>query len=106
MRLFDFTTMPLDHAFNWDPNSIVGQGIINEDWKGVNFDTKQAFLEDLMSCNNDDTFVSKLLDFKCFLAVAIRDNKVYAKMIVLENFQRFLQGPIFYGPYNWPDNRL
>ena len=105
MRLFDYSTMPLDQAFKWDPNSVVGQAIIHEEWKGVNSDTKQAFLEDLMSPNNDDTFLSKLLDFNCFMAIIVRDNKIQGKMIVLENFQRFLQGPVFYGPYNWPDNR-
>ena len=105
MRLFDYSTMPLDQAVSWDPTSIVGQAIIREKWKGVNSDTKRKFLRKLTSKTNVDTFVSKLLDFDCFLAVVIEnEQEIHSKIIVLDNFQRFTQGPIYFGPYNWPDN--
>ena len=105
MNLFDFSTMPLDQAVSWDPTSIAGQAILREKWKGVDRDTRRNFLRKLNSKSNLDTFVSKLMDFDCFLAVVIEsENEIHSKIIVLENFQRFTQGPIFYGPYNWPDS--
>ena len=104
MRLFDYSTMPLDQAISWDPNSIAGKAILNEKWQGVTRDAKKKFLEKLTSKSNNDTFVSKLIDFDCFLAVVIKGDEIHSTIIVLENFQRFTQGPIFLGPYNWPDN--
>lgn len=105
MRLFDYSTMPLDQAVSWDPTSIAGQAIVNEKWKGVDHDTRQNFLRKLNSKSNLDTFISKLMDLECFLAVIIEnETEIHSRFILLENFQRFIQGPIFYGPYNWPDN--
>ena len=101
--IFDYTTMPLNQAVSWDPNSIVGQAIINEPWRNVPTQEKLAWLSELHSRNNDDTFVSKLMDFECFMTVIVRNHQVSAKFIVLNDFSRFTQGPILYGPYNWPD---
>ena len=104
MRLFDYSTMPVGHAIKWDPSSLAGQAILNEDWKGVDRDTRNAFIEKLNSTTNDNTFVSKLLEFECFMAIVLRGNEIHSQIIVLENFQRFIQGPVYFGPYNWPDN--
>ena len=104
MRLFDYSTMPLDVAISWDPTSIAGQAIVNEDWKGVSIETKREFLAMMNSNRNDNTFVSKLLDFEAFMAVILRGPEVHSQIIVLEGFQRFIQGPILYGPYAWPDH--
>ena len=102
--IFDQTTMPTEQAFKWDPNSIVGQAIINENWINVPMEEKNRWLTELHSSLNTDTFVSKLLDFDCFMTVIIRDQQVSAKFVMLENFQRFTQGPILYGPLNWPNS--
>ena len=96
--------MPIDQAVKWDSNSVAGQAILAENWKGVDCDTRSAFIRKLTSKTNDNTFLSKLIDFNCFMAIVLRDNEIHSQLIVLENFQRFTQGPIFYGPYNWPDN--
>ena len=104
MRLFDYSTMPWDAAIAWDPTSIAGQAITNEAWKGVSIETKHEFLAMMNSNQNDNTFISKLLDFDCFLAVILRGPEVHSQVIVLDNFQRFVQGPILYGPYAWPDH--
>ena len=103
MRRFDYSTMPLEQAIDWDPNSIAGQAITHEDWKNVQDQEKQQWLAEMNSSKNTDTDVSKLLDFNCFVSVIIRDSKVHAKFIVLSNFDRFTKGPIYFGPYNWPD---
>ena len=101
--IYDQTTMPSEEAFNWDPDTIVCKAIIREDWKNVPAHEKNGWLTELHSSLNSNTFVKKLLDFHCFMTVIIRDEQVAAKMIVLENFQRYIQGPILYGPHNWPD---
>ena len=103
MQLFDYSTMPLDAAISWDPTSIAGQAITNEPWRGVSIETKQAFLAMMNSNQNDNTFISKLIDFDCFMAVILRGPEVHSQIIVLDNFGRFIQGPVFYGPYAWPD---
>ena len=103
MQLYDYSTMPLDQAIAWDPNSIAGQAILTEEWVGTPQSEKLAFLQLLTSTENDDTFLSKLLDFDCFMAIVIRGKEAFYHPIMLRNFQRFCQGPIFYGPYNWPD---
>lgn len=101
--IYDYTTMPMDQAVSWDPTSIVGQAIINEPWKNVPRQEKLAWLTELHSRNNYDTFVSKLMDFECFMTVIVRNDQTSAKFVVLNDFSRFIQGPILYGPYNWPD---
>ena len=103
MRRFDYSTMPMEQAVAWDPTSIAGQAITNEKWKNVPEQEKQSWLMEMNSASNLDTYVSKLLDFDCFVSVVIRGSEVFAKFIVLSDFQRFTEGPIFYGPYNWPD---
>ena len=103
MRIFDYSTMPLDQAINWDPNSIAGQAIMTESWVGVPESERSAFLAIMNSGSNDNTFLSKLIDFECFMAFVIRGSEVYSHPIVLRDWKRFVQGPIFYGPYNWPD---
>ena len=102
---FDMTTMPLDEAFNWDPNSIVGRAITREPWKNVPWEEKSQWIAELNSNLNVNTFVSKLMDFEAFMAIIVRQDDVLMKIIMLEDFQRFIQGPILYGPYNWPDPR-
>ena len=97
--------MPIDQAVKWDSSSIAGQAILAENWKGVDQDTRNAFIRKLTSKTNDNTFLSKLIDFDCFMAIVLRGNEIHSQTIVLENFQRFTQGPIFFGPYNWPDNQ-
>ena len=104
MRIFDYSTMPIDQAIKWDPTSLAGQAILQEQWKGVTSEVREAFIKKLTSTTNDNTFLSKLIDFDCFMAIILRGNEIHSQIIVLENFQRFLQGPIFFGPYNWPDN--
>ena len=103
MRLFDYSTMPLDVAISWDPTSIAGRAIMTEPWKGVPRTVRQHWLDMLNSNENDNTFISKLLDYGCFMAVILRGPEVHSQIIVLEDFQRFIQGPIIYGPYAWPD---
>ena len=103
MRLFDVTTMPLDQAVKWDPRTILGQALTVEPWRNHSESEKQHWLSEMNSGRNDDTFVSKLLDFECFILTFIRGPEVFAKFVFLENFQRFVQGPIFEGPYVYPD---
>ena len=105
MRLFDYSTMPIDQAIMWDPNTIAGQAITTEDWIGVTPDEKEEFLAKMNCGTNDNTFLSKLIDLDCFMAVILRGSEVYSQIIVLEDFQRFMRGPIIEGPYNWPDNK-
>lgn len=95
--------MPLDVAISWDPTSIAGQAIINEDWRGVSAEKKEDFLAMMNSNRNDNTFVSKLLDFDAFMAVILRGPEVYSQIIILDDFDRFTRGPIIEGPYAWPD---
>ena len=101
--LFDQTTAPLEQAVNWDRDTVLGQALINEPWRNVSNYEKEVWLAEMNSSANENTFVSKLLDFQCFLLVIIRHDQTLAKFVFLENFQRFTQGPIFEGPYNWPD---
>ena len=103
MQLFDITTMPLDQAVKWDPLTVLGQALTTEPWKNQSDSEKQHWLSEMNSGRNDDTFVSKLLDFECFILYFIRGPEVFAKFVFLENFQRFVQGPIFEGPYAYPD---
>ena len=105
MFLYDYSTMPLDQAINWDPQSILGRALIAEPWRRISESDKIRWLAEMDSPANDDAFISKLIDFECFMLVIIREAKVYAKYVFLDNFQRFTQGPIFEGPYNWP-NRI
>ena len=102
MRLFDHTTMPIERAFNWDPNTIAGRSIVQEPWIGVSEPEKIEWLNEMNSVN-DDTFVSKLVSMECFLTIILRGGCYRYKFIVLEDFQRFTAGPIFEGPLNWPD---
>ena len=95
--------MPIDTAIKWDPTTVAGQAILTEEWTGVSSAEKNSFLEILTSTTNDDTYLSKWTQFECFMAIVIRQGQVIAKPIMLKNFQRFMEGPIFYGPYNWPD---
>ena len=103
MHLFDQTTMPIDQAIRWDPNTILGRAITQQAWTGVSESEKQIWLEALNDPSNDNTFVSKLLDFEAFLSVIIRGTEVMAKFIVLPDFSEFTRGPIFEGPHNWPN---
>ena len=102
---FDYTTMPIEAAVKWDPHTIVGKAIQNESWKNISQPERLRWLAELNSSANENTFVVKMIDFNCFMTVVIRDEHVGAKMIILEDFQRFLQGPILYGPYNWPNKQ-
>ena len=102
---FDQTTMPVESTFKWDPQTIVGQAIQNETWKNISQPERLRWLAELNSSYNENTFIVKMLDFECFMAVVIRGQYVGAKMIILEDFQRFLNGPIIEGPYNWPNKR-
>ena len=104
MRLFDETTMNLEGAVNWDPNTVLGRALTSESWLNISEAEKNEWLNQMNSPTNENTFVSKLLDFRCFLLVIIRGPEVLAKFVHLDNFQRFLEGPIFEGPLNWPDN--
>ena len=104
MEQFDQTTMPIEAAFNWDPNTVVGRAISTEDWKGIPNEERLEWIDEMNSGTNDDTFVSKLISWQCFLAIVIRGGCYRYKFIVLEDFQRFVNGPIFEGPMNWPDN--
>ena len=98
--------MPLEQAIAWDPENIVSQAMLNEDWINVSVQTKRNWVRLMNSGQNDDTFISKLIDFECFLAIVIRDSVVRSQIIVLADFHRFTKGPIFYGPYNWPDPKM
>lgn len=100
---YDYTTMPTDAPVNWNPGSVLGQAIRQEPWKNVPIQEKHDWIKEMNSERNRDTFISKLLDFECFMAIIVRDDQIQGKIIVLEDFQRFTKGPIFYGPYNWPD---
>ena len=95
--------MPVERAFNWDPNTIVGRSIVQENWRGVSEQEKSDWLMEMNSNRNLDTFVSKLIAMECFLTIILRDGTYYHKFIVLEDFQRFVNGPAFEGPLNWPD---
>ena len=103
MRLVDHTTMPKDTAFTWDPRTVVGQSITNEPWTGFSEQEKTDWLAKLNCGENDDTFVSKLADFECFLTIIINGGNYQYKFIVLPDFQRFMNGPVIEGPLNWPD---
>ena len=103
MNLFDYTTMPVEGSFTWDPNSIVGKSLMNETWIGYTEQERLAWLAELNSGSNDDTFVSKMIEWECFLTIIIRGGNYRYKFIVLDNFQRFIEGPVFDGPHNWPD---
>ena len=95
--------MPMDTAFNWDPRTVVGQAITNEPWRNTSTEEKYLWLRQLNSDENTNTFVSKIIDLECFMTVIIRNNTVLSKFIFLDDFQRFVQGPVYMGPYNWPD---
>ena len=103
MQLFDMTTQNREESFNWDPQTVVGRAIVNEPWRNVSIFEKQSWLHQLNSGVNDNTYVTKMLDFQCFLTVILRGEEVLAKFIFLDNFQRFIQGPAVSGPLNWPD---
>ena len=102
MRLFDQSTMPLEQAIRWDPESILGRAIAQQRWTGVSDLEKRIWLRKLNDPNNDDTFMVKLLDYQAILMVIIKGTEVRAKFVMLHNFEDFVQGPIFEGPYNWP----
>ena len=102
MKLFDYSTMPLRVAISWDPTSIAGRAIESEPWKGVPSVVRQDWLEKLNSKENDVALLSKLLDEGVFLSVIIRGSELHSQIIALENFERFISGPILYGPYDWP----
>ena len=102
MNRFDFSTMPLDQAINWDPSSIAAQAIITEDWIGTASSEKAAVLQWLMSNSNSNTFLSKLLDYNCFMAIVIRGQEYFYHPIMLRDFDRFTVGPVIYGPYLLP----
>ena len=100
MQLYDETTMPLEQTLHWDPSTILGRAITQQPWSGVPFEEKQMWLENLNSVTNDRTTISKLVDFEAFLTVIFRGHEVMAKFIVLTNFEDFIQGPMYHGPYN------
>ena len=95
--------MALDQAVNWDPRTVLGHALTMEPWLRVSESDKEHWLTEMNSGRNENTFVSKLLDFECFMLVIIRGPEVYSKIVFLDNFQRFTQGPTFEGPYNWHD---
>ena len=105
MQLFDQTTMPVDQAVRWDPNSMLGRAIIQQPWMGVSDPEKQIWLAHLNNPVNDNTFVSKLLDFEAFLTVVIRGTEVMAKFVIIPDFSELTRGPVFEGPYNWPNRQ-
>ena len=105
MKLFDMTTMPLDVAVNWDPKTILGQALTDEPWLRIVESDKLLWLDQMNSKHNENTFVFKMLDFECFMLVYIRHHEVYSRVVHLKDFKRFCEGPIFEGPYNWPDIR-
>ena len=99
---YDVSTMPSEMSFNWDPNSIVGRALTVEVWRNISPEEKYQWLDELNSPLNENAWVTKLIDFECFMTVIIRGSQVSAKFIVLDEFQRFMRGPIILGPHVWP----
>ena len=98
---YDVSTMPSEISFNWDPDNIVGRAMTAEVWRNTSSEEKHLWLDELNSPLNTNAWVTKLIDFECFMTVIVRGSQVSAKFIVLEEFQRFLRGPVIYGPHVW-----
>ena len=99
---YDVSTMPSEISFNWDPDTIVGQAMTVEVWRNISAEEKWQWLDEMNSPLNTSVWVTKLLDFECFMTVIVRGSQISAKFIILEEFQRFLRGPVIYGPHVWP----
>ena len=93
--------MPSEVSFNWDPDNIVGRAMTAEAWRNISLEEKHRWLDELNSPLNTNSWVTKLTDFECFMTVIIRGSQVSSKFIFLEDFQRFMRGPIIYGPHVW-----
>lgn len=100
MRRYDHTTQPVDTSFRWDPTTIFGQSLTAEPWIGYTNDERINWLAELNSESNDRVWVSKMTEWRCFCTIILRGDQMLHKFIVLENFQRFIEGPTFEGPHN------